>query len=565
MGRSKRMLKERLQRFGNGLLSALAGAASFVFTLMALLVLREIDEKVLAAITMGSFALLITWIASERPNSGQARAIKAVIERLLAVRRGDLSSPTPKIVHKQLPALATAVDALFEQVRSNLDDARAMAMYDPVTALPNRVYFKREGEALLEARQPADRAAVLFIDLDGFKEVNDTFGHAQGDVVLASVANRLRLLVKEQAEPGRLSQPIIARLAGDEFTLLFPTVISTEEARAIAERVLGELSEPFAVGGQSVAIGASIGVALCPDHGTDLTTLMKAADIAMYHAKASGRSQVCVYNRELASAFDEKVETERALREALAADQFTLAYQPQLCARTGSPLAAEALLRWNHPTKGVLLPGSFIPIAEESTLINAIGDWVIQAIVDALGRWKAAGLTQRLTFNVSPRQLELPGFLARLREQIETTGSPPWLLELEFTETMAMQCSDAVLAELAALRADGVSIAIDDFGSGYSNLSRMKDMPIDRVKLDQSLTADVDASENARTIIAAVIHLIHGLGLEVVGEGIERKEQIEVLRAVGCDTFQGHALAEAMTETEFFAWLAAKEQEAKTA
>ncbi|HEY0627674.1 MAG TPA: EAL domain-containing protein [Allosphingosinicella sp.] len=559
------MLKERLQKFGNAVLSVLAGFSSFVFTLMALLVLRELDEKILAAITMGTFALLITWIASERPNSGQGRAIKALIDRLLAVKRGDLSSPAPKIVRKQLPALATAVDALFDQVRSNLDDVRAMAMYDPVTSLPNRLYFKREGETVLEARQPAERAALLFIDLDGFKEVNDSFGHAQGDQVLASVANRLRLLVTEQAEPGRLSQPIIARLAGDEFTLLFPSVVSTEEARSIAEKVLAELSEPFAAGTHSVSIGASIGVALCPNHGTDLASLMKAADIAMYHAKASGRSQVCVYNEELAIAFAGRLETERALREALARDEFTLAYQPQVCARSGEVVAGEALLRWNHPTRGTLLPGSFIPIAEESTLIGAIGDWVIDAVIEALGRWKAAGATQRLTFNVSPGQAERPGFFARLREKIEETGSPPWLLELEFTETMAMQCSDNVIAELAALRADGVSIAIDDFGSGYSNLARMKDMPIDRVKLDRSLISDIDSSENARTIIAAVIHLIHGLGLEVVAEGVERKDQIDVLRAVGCDTFQGHAFAEAMPEERFFEWLRQGQPDAKSA
>lgn len=550
---------EKLKTISNCLLSICAGISSFVFTLLALLVLRGFDEKILAALTMGTFALLIVWIASERPNSAHGRALSALVNRLLRVRSGDFSSPAPGVVKREMPVLASAVETLFEQVRASLEDVQAIALYDPVTSLPNRVHFKREAELLLRERKGTDNVALLFIDLDGFKEVNDNLGHAQGDQVLAMVANRLRIVVKAETNPDDLCAPVIARLAGDEFTLLFPGVSGPEEAERLGESALATLSEPFHIGSQSIDVGASIGIALGPCHGADLPKLMKAADIAMYRAKDRGRSQICIYSEELGIAFAQKGQTEKALREGLARDEFTLVYQPQLCARTGQVVAGEALLRWNHPEQGLTLPANFIPIAEESTLILAIGDWVIEAVVQALGRWKMAGMSQRLAFNVSPRQIERPGFFSRLREAMQRNGSPPWLLELEFTETMAMRCSEGVIAELAALRADSVSIAIDDFGSGYSNLSRMKDMPLDRVKLDRSLVEDVDRSESARTIVAAVIHLIHGLGLEVVAEGVERKEQLDVLRAVGCDAFQGFAFAEAMEEADFFAWIADSE------
>ena len=548
----------KTRKISNILLSAGAGVAFFLCTLLELLALEGFGQKIVASLAMGAFAALLVWLASERPKPAHAQALGALIDRLLAVGTGDFSSPAPKAVREEMPALASAVDKLFEQVRSNIDDVQAMALYDPVTSLPNRVHFRREAERVLNARPENQSVALLFIDLDGFKEVNDSLGHAQGDQVLAMVADRLRVVVRAEGRAGEMSAPVVARLAGDEFTLLFPAVTDSADAARIAERALGALSEPFHSGTHSVNIGASIGVALGPDHGADLTTLMKAADIAMYHAKRSGRSQICLYDDRLAAAFSHKGETERALRSALARDEFSLVYQPQLCARTGAVVGGEALLRWNHPLEGLKLPAEFIPIAEESTLIVAIGDWVIEEVVIALGRWREAGMSQRLAFNVSPRQLERPRFFLKLREAMRRSGSPPWLLELEFTETAAMRCSDRVLAELAALRADGVSIAIDDFGTGYSNLARLKDIPLDRVKLDQSLVSEVDVSENARTVVAAVIHLIHGLGLEVIAEGVERPGQLDVLRAIGCDIFQGYAYARPMGEAELIAWIRAE-------
>ncbi len=542
-------------KFGNFLTSLCAGAAAFVFTLVAFLLLRDVNQQIVASLTVGLFALSIMWVAYERPNSGHARAVSALIDRLLAVEQGDLTSPAPAVLRHEMPALAAAVDGLFEQVRSNLDDVNAMALYDPVTSLPNRVHFKREAERMLKARGEGERMALLFLDLDGFKEVNDSLGHAQGDHVLCMVANRLRVVVKAETRAGSLTQPILARLAGDEFTLLFPGIRDAREAERIARRALVSVAEPFEIAGQTIHMGASIGIALAPRHGSDLTDLMKAADIAMYNAKASGRSTFSHYHPRLALASEEKSATEQALREALVRGEFQLAYQPQVCARSGGVVAGEALIRWNHPTDGLRHPESFIRIAEESSLIVDIGDWVIDSVAATLRRWQEAGVSQRLSLNVSRRQLDRADFFRRLRAALAREAAPAWMLELEFSETLAMKCGDPVLAELASLRSEGVSIAIDDFGSGYSNLARLKDMPLDRVKLDRSLIADVDKSESARTIVAATIHLIHGLGCEVVAEGVERPEQIDVLRAVGCDCFQGYAYAAPMAERDFLGWV----------
>lgn len=555
----RRNLISTLGKISNRLLSAFAGVAAFIFTFLGFILLSSFDEQLVASILMGMFALMLVWIAAEKPNSQHARAVAALIDRLLAVRSGDLTSPAPALLRREMPSLAGAVDGLFEQVRSNLDNVNAMAMYDPVTALPNRVHFRREADRLLKSGKEGECTALLFVDLDGFKEVNDDLGHAQGDQVLVLVANRLREVVRAEIEAGLASPPLLARLAGDEFTILLPDVGIREEASRIAERALASLSEPFRSGEANVEMGASIGVALAPDHGTDLTMLMRAADIAMYHAKASGRSRVCMFDTQLGEAAEEKARTQASLRRALDRDEFELAYQPQICTRTGAVIGAEALIRWNHPSGSVRMPESFIGVAEASSLILDIGDWVIEAAAQALGRWRVAGQTQRIALNVSPRQLERKDFFGRLRQALASSASPPWLLELEFTEANAMHCSPHILAELAELRAQGVSIAIDDFGSGYSNLARIRQMPIDRVKLDSSLIAEIDESARARDIVTAVVHLVHGLGCGAVAEGVERQEQVDVLRAIGCDAIQGYSLGEPMSEGAFLRWLRARE------
>lgn len=550
---------DRVEWLSSRAISFCAGISSFVLTLGGFVLLRNFDQQIAASIGIGFFALLVVWVAAEKPNTGHARAVSALIDRLLAVETGDLSSPAPPVLREEMPRLAHAVDGLFEQVRSNIDNVQRIAMYDPVTNLPNRLHFKREADRILKL-QDGEPAALLFIDLDRFKEVNDTLGHAHGDEVLIMVADRLRAVAAQVGSDSSHWQPLLARLAGDEFTMMVPAR-DGDSARASAQRVLAALTDRFEHMGQTINLGASVGIALHPLHGIELTDLMKAADMAMYRAKALGGGEVFTFNAELALAFEEKSRTERALRDAVAKKEFELVYQPQICARSGNVVAVEALLRWNHPTEGLRMPDSFIPVAEDTKLIVAVGQWVVEAAMETLKAWHAAGMTQRLTINVSASQIERSDFFEHFRECLDRSGVPPTMVELELTETMVLQCDDLIASDLESLRALGVSIAIDDFGAGYSNLSRMKNVPLDRVKLDRSLIHDVDACENGRTIVSAVIHMIHGLGCEVVAEGVERREQLAVLRMIGCDTIQGYAFAMPMNERELRAWIAQSSEE----
>jgi diguanylate cyclase (GGDEF)-like protein len=544
------------QKISNAILSCVAGFASFLFSLTALLYLTEIDEKVLAALVAGTFCLLISYVAGERPNSESARALAALRDRLLAVEDGDLVSPAPESVRRAMPKLASAVDTLFAEVRASIENAHALGMYDPVTSLPNRLHFRAETDKLLN--QAADQAtsAMLFVDLDRFKMVNDSLGHARGDQLLVMVANRLRVVVNAEFSGNGRARPLVARLAGDEFTIFFPGVESTQEIKRIARRTVAAISESFELCGHSIDIGASVGVAVAPDHGTSIESLMRAADIAMYRAKSRGGGQYCLFSSELAIEHQERIETEKALTEALQRDEFLLAFQPQMSLVTGELCGAEALLRWNHPREGLRLPSSFVPVAERTGLIADIGDWVLVEVAATLGAWRANGFSGRLSFNISPRQLDRNDFVAKLRQTFADAEVPLSMIELEFAESAAMEVSSSVLDDVAALREEGAHVAIDDFGTGYSNIARLRSMPLDRVKLDPSLIVDIETSEKARVVVQAVIQLIKGVGCEVVAEAVETVSQADILRAMGCDTVQGFIFAPAMFEHDFLAWTA---------
>lgn len=542
------------QKISNTMLSCAAGIASFLFSLTALLYLTEFNEKLVAAIVAGAFCLLVSYVASERPNSENARALAALSERLLAVESGDLVSPAPQSLQKSNPKLAAAVDALFAEVRSSIENAQALGMYDPVTSLPNRLHFRSEADKLL-GDPGSTRAAMLFVDLDRFKMVNDSLGHARGDQLLIMVANRLRVVVNAEFSGPARTRPLLARLAGDEFTMFFPHVESVAEIERVARSVAVAISEPFELSAHSVDIGASIGVALSPDHGMTVEALMRAADIAMYRAKERGGGQHCVFDASLAAEHQQKIETEMALTEAVQRGEFVLGFQPQLSLVTGEVAGAEALLRWNHPKEGMRLPSSFIPVAEKTGLIAEIGDWVLAEVAATLGAWHRDGFKGRLAFNISPRQVDRPDFFNRLRQAFSDAQVPLSLVELEFTESAAMEVGDAVLDEIRSLRMEGARIAIDDFGTGYSNISRLRSMPLDRVKLDPSLIADIESSEKARVVVQAVIQLIKGVDCEIVAEAVETSAQADILRAMGCDTVQGYVFSPVMFEDEFLDWI----------
>jgi diguanylate cyclase (GGDEF)-like protein len=558
------MKAETAQKISNAVLSCAAGLASFIFSLAALLYITEFNEKIIAALAAGVFCLLISYIASERPNSESARALSALGDRLMAVEDGDLVSPAPPSVKRLMPKLAAAVDTLFAEVRASIENAHALGMYDPVTSLPNRLHFRSEADKLLGEAVEGKQSAMLFVDLDRFKMVNDSLGHARGDQLLIMVANRLRVVVNAEYGSHARGRPLLARLAGDEFTMFFPEIPSVADMERIARRVVVAISEPFELCSHGVDIGASVGVAISPDHGTSVEVLMRAADIAMYQAKDSGGGQHCLFNGELAAEHQRKVETEKALTDAVQREEFVLAYQPQMSLVTGEVAGAEALLRWNHPRDGLRAPGTFIPIAEKTGLIAEIGDWVLTEVASVLGEWHRDGFNGRLAFNISPRQVERADFFGRLRQAFADAEVPLSLIELEFTETAAMEVSETVLAEIAALREDGARIAIDDFGTGYSNLARLRSMPLDRVKLDPSLIADIETSEKARVIVQAVVQLIKGVGCEVVAEAVETVAQADILRAMGCDTIQGFVFSRPMFEEEYVAWTRNAQRGAKS-
>ncbi|MCY7280708.1 MAG: EAL domain-containing protein [Sphingomonas bacterium] len=543
------------QKVSNAILSGAAGVASFLFSLAAFLYITELDKQIIASIVAGAFCLLISYVASERPNSESARALTALAERLLAVEDGDFTSPAPAILRETNPKLAAAVDSLFEEVRASIENAHALGMYDPVTSLPNRLHFRSEADKMLSLASGV-HSAMLFVDLDRFKAVNDCLGHARGDQLLVMVANRLRVVVTAEIGDSSLPRPLLARLAGDEFTLFFPEIEGTAEIEMISRRIALAISEPFELQGHSIDIGASIGVAVSPDHGSTVEGLMRAADLAMYRAKARGGGQHCLFSDDLKREHQLRIETEQALTDVVPRGQLRLALQPQMSLTTGETTGVEALLRWQHPRDGVRAPATFISIAEQTGMIGEIGDWVMEQVAIILSGWRRQGVDRRLSFNISPRQLDRVDFFTRLRHIFAAHDVPLSMIELEFTETAAMQCADADLAEIAALRAEGASIAIDDFGTGYSNLARLRSMPLDRVKLDQSLIAEIETSEKARVVVQAVVHLIKGVGCEIVAEAVENSAQADLLRAMGCDTVQGYVFAAPMSEDEYVAWVA---------
>ncbi|AYJ85900.1 bifunctional diguanylate cyclase/phosphodiesterase [Sphingomonas paeninsulae] len=535
--------------------AACVGATAFILALLATADAAHESVGITRALVVAIICGVMSWASAERSIAGVAESVDAASVRIVAAAQGDLISPTPAAVGKTLPEISMALDSLFRQVRANLDSVHALAMFDPVTSLANRTNFRREADHILRSLSAESEAALFFLDLDNFKAVNDTYGHAQGDQLLAMVANRLRVVADaEGVRSATVDLPLVGRLAGDEFTILFPHVDGVAGATRVARGLLAVMTESFDLAGHSLDIGASIGVAMRPAAGQSLPALMRAADLAMYHAKASGRAQFQFYSDALATQLADRTRLENDLRLAVERDELTVALQPQLSLADGSIIAAEALLRWNHPVDGMRTPETFIAAAEESGIIFEVGHWSIDAVGRMAAEWAKADLPYRLAVNISPRQINRADFFPRLRKAIEHHGISLKTLEFEISEGLAMSCGEAVLSEIAKLREGGARVALDDFGSGYSSLTRLSHLPIDRVKIDGTLIADIATHVDARTIVQSIIGLAHGLGFEVVAEGVETADQMEVLRVMGCDAAQGFAIAHPMSEAEFLAW-----------
>jgi diguanylate cyclase (GGDEF)-like protein len=407
------------------------------------------------------------------------------------------------------------------------------AHYDPLTALPNRILFRdRLAQELANSTAGLSRGALLYIDLDHFKRVNDSVGHSAGDQLLTIVAQRLRACTKEG--------DTVARLGGDEFTVILRNVVDPDAARSVGTRIIQLLQLPVNIGGRDHFVCASIGITLFPDDGSTIDDLMRNADTAMYRAKDSGRGCTMFFDPHLAGPC--VAATETGLQRALRRREFSLFYQPQFSVAHGSLTGVEALLRWQTPRDGMRPPGEFVPAAEESGLIIDIGSWVLDAACAQLAIWREQNIAPpRVALNVSAQQLKHIEFPKLVRRALDKYGIPPALLELELTESVfADEAAGATLGRLAQL---GVHLSLDDFGTGYSSLSYLRQYPIGTVKVDRTFLEEVPQNAASSTLVETIIVMAHALGKRVVAEGIETVEQLDFLRERRCDIAQGFFLA----------------------
>ncbi|HKW79711.1 MAG TPA: EAL domain-containing protein [Casimicrobiaceae bacterium] len=447
----------------------------------------------------------------------------------------------------KVTGLAGTIQDATERTRA-IQQIHRLAYFDAVTELPNRSRFDAQlAETLEGARRDGTSFAIMYLDLDQFKRINDTLGHAVGDDLLRVIAQRLTRGMRPDDIAGlpqaKTIERDVCRHGGDEFIVLLKGVASEQDAARAATRLLAILAQPITLGTHEVFVSASIGIVLYPRDGEDLDTLLKNADVAMYHAKAQGRSRFYFYQDSMRAASAQRLSLEHDLRKALEGGQFELYYQPQIEVRSGRIVGIEALIRWNHPTLGMLGPAHFIPAAEEAGLIMALWEWVMVAALIQHNAWLAEGLPPvTIGVNLSSGQFGDPALAQRVEEIARVVGVPLDYLELEVTESMLLVDSEAALRTLTALRSMGVKIAIDDFGTGYSSLSYLRRLPLDKLKLDQSFIRDAGQNDGDVAITRAIIAMAQSLNLTVVAEGVETQAQIDLLLKLGCNVVQGFML-----------------------
>ena len=414
---------------------------------------------------------------------------------------------------------------------------RRLALHDLLTGLPNRTLLHdRLGQELARARREGGMVAVLSLDLDSFKDVNDTLGHPVGDQLLCAVAQRITTAVR--------ATDTLARLGGDEFALVQPQIRQPAEVVALADKILATVARPFDLDGQEIHASTSIGVALFPQDGQDPDTLLQHAELALYRAKAQGRDQFRFFEPAMDEEAQARRRLERELRDGLERGEFVLHYQPQLELATGRFAGVEALMRWKHPERGLVLPGAFIPAAEANGLIRPLGRWALGEACRQARAWRERGWDISVAVNLSPAQLRHTQFLPTVGDALEEAGLEPARLELEITEGVLMenfeQKGDSFLRGLTA---DGVRLALDDFGIGYSSLAYLKHLPVKTIKIDRSFVCDLGQDPDAEALVRAIVTLGHSLRKRVVAEGVENASQLALLRELGCDGVQGFYIA----------------------
>ncbi len=411
-----------------------------------------------------------------------------------------------------------------------------MAHFDALTELPNRFQFNRRLGSILHDDDA--RLGLMYLDLDQFKVINDTLGHSFGDLLLKGVARRLESCVS--------GEEIVARLGGDEFAILFKNN-SLKYLESVGARIINSLTLPFRLDDHDVIVGTSIGISIAPDHGNDASNLLRNADLALYEAKAQGRNRQIVFEKGMDEVAQLRRALELDLRGALGKQELCLHYQPLVRIEDGETLGYEALIRWEHPERGVVMPDAFIPIAEESGMIIPIGEWVIRQALDDLTQWPSE---MTVSINLSPSQMRSPSLITTLVHALAKTGVAPKRICLEITETVLMQDSEVNLATLHKLHEIGVEIALDDFGTGYSSLNYLRSFPFDKIKIDRCFVDEIDTREDCRAIVRSVVNLANSLGMTTTAEGVERSDQVEHLRREGCLNVQGYLFSKAVPQDQ---------------
>jgi two-component system CheB/CheR fusion protein len=506
------------------------------------------------------------WMASKL--TGSIRALQRSTE---ALANGDFDAPVEVDCNCEVGGLATSFRKMATRLNSNLLRINTLAYTDAITALPNRSVIDHLLRYALAPERVQDfRAAILFIDLDGFKRINDTLGHEGGDELLRQASRRIleqglgRTLQTIDSCTDDFGNPcsrlpvdtVFARFAGDEFVAVLPGQTDRTQLLQVGEAIIAALADPFRIHGQQVSVSASIGIAITPDDAVTATELLSFADLAMYTSKQAGKARCCFFDKQIRAGLMQRTETEADLRLALKRGELLLHYQSKLDAARMTLCGVEALVRWQHPQRGLLMPAAFIDLAEQTGLMAQLGEQVLRLAVAQCRAWLDAGVRRTVAVNVSPSQFSDPAFVERLLALLHQAQLPPSMLSIEITESMAMTNGEATVQRLDALRAAGVVVAIDDFGTGYSNLSHLSQLPLDVLKIDQSLIQGIGDNAKSEAIVRAILGMARALGHRVVAEGIETWPQLQFLQALGCDAVQGYLLGRPMPAAQLDSWRA---------